>query len=96
MPVNDATLRELHAELDAHLRRIERLLPSDYRLTLVARHATRPKAGIVMTRDDPEQAILTIRQVMAESDAGKASVFDPAKIQRRPSGGPTDGTPKRV
>lgn len=93
MPVSDATLRDLHAALDAYLRRIERLLPSSYRLTLVARHTTMERAGIVMTRDSPERAINTIRQVMEEEAAGKARIFQPTA---RANGRPTDGTPERV
>lgn len=45
---------ELHRLIEPHLEAIERLIADEYRLTLFARHTTRPDADILLTRDNLE------------------------------------------
>lgn len=52
----------LRLEIADRLCDIEDLLPSDYKLTLVARHATNPDAHIIVTVDDSQKVVEAIHR----------------------------------
>lgn len=56
-----AGISRLHAQLSRRLEAMEPLLPKEYRLTLVARHTTRPNADILLSIDDLESVVAAIR-----------------------------------
>lgn len=58
------TLSELQPLIEPHLHAIEKLLPKEYRLTLLARHTDKSKfkdADILLTIDDLSQVITAIQ-----------------------------------
>jgi hypothetical protein len=67
--VGSLDLTILQQDIESHLEKIERLLPKAYQLTLVARNTEMPEeknADIVLTLDDPEKVIGSIRRLFPE------------------------------
>ena len=51
----------LAAQIEQHLMRIEDILGSDYKLTLIARNTTNEDAHVVLSIDDTDLAVKALR-----------------------------------
>jgi hypothetical protein len=51
-----AKLYQIRAQLAPYLDAIQRLLPEDYRITLIARHLKLEEAQLILTEDDNIEA----------------------------------------
>lgn len=80
------TLEDLRLAVEARLVGIEDLLPSDYKLTLVARHATNNDAHIVLTLKDEDEAavMVALRTLLTDREFDQAVLRanDAADAQR--------------
>lgn len=54
----------LGADIEEHLMKIEALLPPDYKLTLFARHMTKPRSDILMTVDETDKVIAALQAII--------------------------------
>lgn len=54
-------MRALAAQIEPHLMRIEKILGSDYRLTLIARNTKNPNAHVVLSIDDTSLAVEALK-----------------------------------
>lgn len=72
-PLHDP-VRALHLAMEPHLRRLEKLLPEEYRLTLVARNvgSRHTDADIVLTRDELPEVIAAVER-LHQRDLSKAT-----------------------
>lgn len=68
-------LLQLQLEIEAHLERIERLLPKTYTLTLLARNREMGDADILMTMDDLECVIAAIKQLRPRDPINQPGAF---------------------
>jgi hypothetical protein len=56
--------KAIGAAIEQHLMRIERLLPPEYKVTLLARHTTKPRSDILMTIDDTAQVMAALQALI--------------------------------
>lgn len=68
---DDWILPDLRRRLNAKLEKVAAELPSQYRLTLIARHTTRPDAGVLLTDDDLTLAAAELEK-LKQREEGKA------------------------
>ena len=54
----------LGASIEQYLTKIEKLLPSEYKVTLLARHTTKPRADILMTVDDTAKVLAALQALI--------------------------------
>lgn len=54
-------MHRLAAQIEPHLMRIEKVLGSDYRLTLIARNVKNQNAHVVLSIDDTSLAVEALR-----------------------------------
>ena len=67
-----AFLYGLQTSIEPHLERIEKILPKEYRLTLVARHTTMPEAEIVLTLDNLWDVIACLEKVASRIEENRS------------------------
>lgn len=68
--MNDDFKLRLQISIEQHLKRIERIVGKNYKLTLVARYAVDDgkDADIVMTLDDFDKALATINKMKGRTE----------------------------
>ena len=54
----------LGATIERHLMAIEKLLPPEYKVTLLARHTTKPRCDILMTIDDTAAVVAALQALI--------------------------------
>ena len=67
--INDPKMHALRVAVSDQLEKIQRIVGSDYRLTLIARHKTNADAHIMLSENDERAAIEAAAELLRDSEA---------------------------